>query len=247
MKTLKFNRSALCLVTLFLLVGFSDNIFGRQISGENSRKLFQAQMDKAKTAVLSPALTKNRATIFPDKSSPGSADVFPPSNKQTATNYVRPNKDERFKKYLSRTFGGYALIGDVASAGFAQIVDTPEEWENNSKGFGRRLASTVGKSIIKETVTYGLDEAFKLDSNYYKSSNKSFKARLKNAFLSTVTARKPDGKRVIGFPRIAGAFTGAIIANQFWYPSNYDYKDGLSSGAISLGTSIGVNFLREFF
>ena len=160
---------------------------------------------------------------------------------------MRPNKNERFKKYLNRTFGPYALLGNAASAGFAHLLDEPEEWENNSKGFGRRLASTIGRNIISQTVTYGLDESFKLDSSYYKSGSKKIKDRLKNAVLSTFTARKPDGKRVFGFPRIAGTFTSAIIANQFWYPSRFDYKDGIRSGAFSLGTSVGVNFLREFF
>lgn len=246
MNKVKSNKSALCLAGLLILSALSGNIFGQQSFPQSGKKFFQDLAGKT-NLLESDAISQNaHPRFFPDAKTFSDADVIPPGKKQTSA-YTRPNADQRFKKYVSRTIGGYALIGDVVSAGYSQIVDTPEEWENNSKGFGRRLASTFGKSVIRETVIYGLDESFKVDSNFYKSGKKGFNDRLKNAFLSTFTARKSDGKRVIGIPRIAGAYTSAIIANQYWYPSRYNYKNGFSSGTISLGVSVGINFLREFF
>lgn len=247
MSELNFKKSALFVVTLFLLSGFSNSVFGQQKFEQRGGRFFQNSNNKNLLTASTEITPENRIRFFPTEKNFPNADVFPTAKKQTANTYVYPDKNERFKKYVKRMFGPYALIGDVASAGFAQITDEPEEWENNSKGFGRRLASTVGRSIISQTVTYGLDESFKLDSNYYKSGSKNLKDRFKNALLSTFTARKPDGKRVFGFPRIAGIYTSAVIANQFWYPSRYDYKDGLTSGTYSLGTNLAVNFLREFF
>lgn len=242
----KLNAAALYLATLFLLSVFSVSALGQKNFDKYREKVSQAAAIENERTVLTVKLPTKPARFFPNDNTFPKAG-FPTAAKKQAATYTRPNSDERFKKYLKRTFGPYALVGDVASAGFAQITDSPEEWENNSKGFGRRLASTVGKSIIKETTIYGLDEALKLDSSFYKSGSKKFNERLKNAVLSTFTARKPNGKRVVGIPRLVGTYTSSIIAAETWYPARYNYKDGLRSGTISLGVSVGINLIKEIF
>lgn len=242
MNSLKLNFAALSFLTLFLCLGSAFSVVGQTAEiSPNSLKLSQSQ-----TAGEYLGLPKPK--FFLPRSHAESVDKTAlPAAKQTSTTYTRPTKDERFKGYVRQMFGVSAIIGSVVSAGFAQAFDTPEEWENNPKGFARRLGSAFGKTVIEETTTYGLGEAFKLDSNFYKSGEKDFKSRISNAVLSTFTARKPNGKRVFGAPRIIGTYTANIIAAEVWYPKNYDYKDGLSSGTISLGVNVGVNLLREFF
>ncbi|MGI8787004.1 MAG: hypothetical protein ACR2HG_04490 [Pyrinomonadaceae bacterium] len=240
MNQIKFNSTALSLVTLFLSGVFSSAVFCQQ----SNNQFHQAAIVKSNRAISDDFNSTNKNRFFPEKKSSPQAEDFPAAPQ---TNYSRPNADERFKKYIKRTFSPIALLGDVVSAGFAQAIDSPEEWENNGKGFARRLGSAFGKSAIEETVVYGLDETLKLDSNFYKSGKRKFSDRLANAVLTTFAARKPDGKRVVGFPRIVGAYTSNIIATETWYPKNYDYKDGLRYGTISLGYDVLVNILKEFF
>lgn len=160
--------------------------------------------------------------------------------------YVRPDKNTRFKRYVKSVVGPVAIGRSVVSAGYSTWRNSPEEWGDNWEGFGRRFASSMGKSAIKNTTTYALDEAFKLDSGFYRSNKKNFGGRLGDALLSTFTARKPDGKKVFGFPRIAGTYTANIIAAEAWYPKRFDYKDGLRSGTISLGLNAAFNVFKEF-
>lgn len=164
----------------------------------------------------------------------------------TSTTYVRPDAEERFKKYVNRTVGPTAFIGPAFSATFRQIRNRPEEWGKTSTGFARRFGDSVGRNVIKQTITYGLDEAFKLDSNYYRSPKKDFKSRLSNAVISGFTARNERGKRVIGVPTIVGTYSSAIIANEVWMPNRFNYKNGLRDGSISFATRIGINLFREF-
>jgi hypothetical protein len=166
--------------------------------------------------------------------------------KQTG-NYTRPTAGERFKRSANRIFGPVSLGTKVLSAGISTATNSPEEWGGNWKGFGKRFASSMGKSIIKESATYTLDEAFKLDSTFYRSQKRDTKSKLSNAVLSTFTARKADGKRVVGVPRLVGTYSSSIIAAETWYPKRFDYKDGLRSGTISLGVNVAVNLFREFF
>ena len=170
-----------------------------------------------------------------------------PAQYKSSSTYTRPDSKTRFTRYINGVVGPVALIKEVASAGFSTWRNAPEEWGKGWEGFGRRFASGLGKSAIKGTTTYILDESFKLDSNFYRSTKKSTRGRLGDAVLSTFTARKPDGKKVFGFPRIAGTYTASVVAAETWFPKRFNYTDGLRSGTISLGFNVALNVFREFF
>jgi hypothetical protein len=160
--------------------------------------------------------------------------------------YVRPDGKTRFRRYVKSMFGPMALGKRVVTAGWSTWRNSPEEWGDTWEGFGKRFASSTGKSVIRNTTMYGIDEALKYDSRFYRSKNKSFGARLGNALISPVTARNERGKRVIGIGRIVGTYTSSIVAAETWYPSRYDYKDGLKSGTMSFATSAAFNLIKEF-
>ncbi|HKG59262.1 MAG TPA: hypothetical protein VKB05_05735 [Pyrinomonadaceae bacterium] len=160
--------------------------------------------------------------------------------------YVFPTHRERFNRYLKSTVGPFRLAWSAGAAGIDQWRDHPEEWGQGMKGFGRRYASNLGQNAIQQTVTYGLDEAFGLDTGFKKSTREGFGARLKDALLQNVTSRTKSGKRVISAPRFAGAYSGGIISRETWYPERYSYKDGLRAGTANLLTGFGINVIREF-
>jgi hypothetical protein len=162
------------------------------------------------------------------------------------TGYTRPDAKTRQKRYVKNMFGPTALAKTVVSAGISTAQNSPEEWGGQWEGFGKRVASGMGKRIIRNTVTYGLDEAFTLDSHFYRSEKRGLGARIGNSFVSVFTARKAGGKRVLGFPRLVGTYTAHVIAAETWYPDRYTYKDGLKSGTVSLGMGVVYNLIREF-
>lgn len=168
------------------------------------------------------------------------------SSTTTTKTYVRPDRKTRQKDYLKSMFGPYALARTVVGAGISTWRNSPEEWGGKWEGFGRRVASNFGRNAIRQSTTYVLDESFKLDSKFYRSQNRSFGAKVKNALISPFTARKASGKRVFGFPRIVGTYTASVVAAETWFPKRYDYKDGLRNGTISLGFSAAFNLIKEF-
>jgi len=170
----------------------------------------------------------------------------PQASAPSSSTYVRPNAEKRFKRYVDDTVGPQAWIGIVSGAAFSIATNNPEEWGKSGEGFGRRVASNLGRNAVRNTVMYGLDEALKLDSGYYRSTKRDAGSRIGNALISTVTARKTNGKRTVGVPRIVGAYTADVVARQFWYPERYDWKDGMKRGGISLGVNAAFNLVREF-
>ena len=160
--------------------------------------------------------------------------------------YVRPSSEKRFKRYLKDAIGPFALLGVGFASGFDQGYKKPPEWEQNGKGFARRFGSNLGESVIQETVTYGLDEAFKLDAHFYKSRKRDFNSRFKNALLTSFTARTASCKRVFDPSRIVGTYTGSLVATNTWYPKRFNSQDGFRRGSYSLAFSVGFNFVNEF-
>lgn len=168
------------------------------------------------------------------------------TNQVTNSDYVFPTPRERFNRYVKSTVGPTRLAWTAASAGINQWTDTPEEWGQGAKGYGRRFASSLGENAINQTVTYGLDSAMGLDTGFKRSKREGFFPRLKDALLQNVTSRTKSGDRVISVPRLAGVYTGALISRETWYPERYNYKDGLRSGTKNLLTGFGINLVREF-
>ena len=169
-----------------------------------------------------------------------------PAAQDPFNTYKFPTNRERFKRYVKDTVGPFRLVRTAAAAGINQWSDTPEEWEQGMKGYGKRFASNFGRNAIQQTVTYGLDEALDLDSRFHRSNREGVMPRVKHAFLETITSRTKTGKRVLSAPRLAGVYTGAIVQTETWYPERYSYKDGLRIGTGTLLTSFGINLVREF-
>ena len=168
------------------------------------------------------------------------------TSQTTTPDYVFPTAGERFKRYVKDTVGPMRLLRTAAGAGIQQWQDSPEEWGQGMKGYGKRFASGMGRNAIQQTVAYGLDSAFQLDTGFRRSKREGFFPRLKDALLENVTSRTKSGKRVISAPRFAGVYTGSVIASETWYPDRYSYKDGLRQGTRTLLTGFGINVVREF-
>lgn len=168
---------------------------------------------------------------------------------QTSTNtssYTFPTAEKRAKRYALNVVGPFAFGRAALSAGLDQWNDEPEEWGQGGKAYGKRFASNFGKNVIRQTVTYGLSEAFRLDTGFERSKRKGFWPRLSDALVQNVTSRTRSGKRVLSAPIFIGTYAGAVIPAETWYPSRYSYKDGLRSGTYSLAAGFGINVVREF-
>jgi hypothetical protein len=188
----------------------------------------------------------NTDSLAEVKSSPP-VDSNQTSAKQTAAKpFVFPTRRERFNRYLKSTVGPFALARSAVSAGIDQWRDHPEEWQQGASGYGKRFASGFGQNAIQQTVTYGIDSAFGLDTGFQRSKRKGFFPRMTDALVENLVSRTRSGKRVISVPRFAGAYSSGLISHAAWYPERYSYKDGLRSGTRSMVAGFALNLVREF-
>jgi hypothetical protein len=161
--------------------------------------------------------------------------------------YVRPTQATELHNYFFDTFGPYPIAGAALVAGIGQAYDTPPEWKQGAEGFGKRIGSAFGIAAVSTTTRYGLAEAFKEDTLYYRCECKGLFPRLRHAVISTLTARRgEDGHRVFSFPSLIAPYAGTMTAVYAWYPDRYNYKDGFRMGNYTMLGYVGGNIALEF-
>ncbi len=162
--------------------------------------------------------------------------------------YTRPTQKTKLRNYAFDTFGPYPIAGAALAAGIGQAYNTPPEWKHGAEGFDKRIGSAYGIAAVSTTTRYGLAQAFKEDTLYYRCECKGVFPRLRHAVISTLTARRgDDGHRVFSVPALIAPYAGSMTAVYAWYPGRYDGKDALRMGNYTLLGYVGGNIALEFF
>ncbi len=162
--------------------------------------------------------------------------------------YVRPTQKTGVNNYLFDAFGPYPAVGAAVAAGINQWTNSPPEWNQGAAGFSRRFGSDFGIAPVSTTTRYGLAQAFREDTLYYRCECKGLFPRLRHAVLSTLTGRKgEDGHRIFSVPGLVAPYAGSMTAVYGWYPSRYGAKDAFRMGNYILLGQMGGNIGLEFF
>jgi hypothetical protein len=177
----------------------------------------------------------------------GTAAETPTISGQISPNYTQPSHKIMAENYLFDTFGPYPIVGAAAEAGFNQWTNSPPEWNQGAKGFGRRFGSDFGIAAVGTTTRFALSAAFKEDSLYYRCACRGVWPRLGHAVISTMTARRgQDGHSVFSVAALASPYVGATTAVYSWYPDRYGAKDAFRMGNYNLLINVGGNVALEF-
>jgi hypothetical protein len=161
--------------------------------------------------------------------------------------YTRPTQTTKLRNYAFDAFGPYPIVGAAFVAGINQAGNSPPEWKLGAEGYGRRFGSNYAIAAVTTTLRYGVAEAFKEDTMYYRCECKGVFPRLRHAVISTVTARRgEDGHRVFSFAGFAAPYAGTMTAVYAWYPGRYGAKDAFRMGNYNLLAYVGGNIALEF-
>ena len=161
--------------------------------------------------------------------------------------YTRPTEKTKIENYLFDAFGPYPAAGAAFAAGIGQAYDTPPEWKQGAEGYSKRFGSAFGIAAISTSTRYGLAEAFREDTLYYRCECKGVFPRLRHAVISTLSARRgEDGHRVFSIPALIAPYAGTMTAVYAWYPGRYNGKDALRMGNYTMLGYVGANVALEF-
>jgi len=198
----------------------------------------------AAAVVALPVLAKAQLLADPADSSTAVASTTPAPPDLT---YTRPTGKMKLHNYVFDAFGPYPLAGAAFAAGIGQAYNTPPEWKQGARGYGLRMGSAFGIAAVSTTTRYGLAQAFKEDTLYYRCECKGVVPRFKHAVISTLSARRgEDGHRVFSFPSLIAPYAGSMTAVYAWYPGRYNGKDAFRMGNYTILGYVGGNIALEF-
>ena len=162
--------------------------------------------------------------------------------------YSRPTQKTKLSNYVFDAVGPYPIVGAGIAAGINQISNAPPEWNQGIEGYTKRFGSDFGIAAVGTTTRYGLAEALKEDTLYYRCECSGVLPRVEHALLSTLTARRgEDGQRVFSFPALVAPYAGTMAAVYGWYPNRFGAKDAFRIGNYGLLAYAGSNISLEFF
>ena len=194
--------------------------------------------------VLLPLLAK--AQTLTDSGDASGTIATTPSMPPDLT-YTPPTQKTKLRNYVFDAFGPYPITGAAFAAGIGQAYDTPPEWKQGAEGYGRRIGSNFGIAAISTTTRYGLAQALKEDTLYYRCECRGVFPRLRHAVMSTLTARRgDDGHSVFSVPALIAPYACTMTAVYAWYPGRYNGKDALRMGNYTLLGYVGGNIALEF-
>lgn len=130
-----------------------------------------------------------------------------------------PSTRDRVATHVSGVFGPEALARAALSAAVGQLSDTPEAWDRQWPGYGRRAASQWGTAAIDEGIQLAVGVALDHDTRYERRGSGPVLSRMGSALTAVVVARTREGRRVPAWSRLSGAL-GAAAVSSVWYPES---------------------------
>jgi hypothetical protein len=199
-------------------------------------------------AILTPVPVKAQLQTVAESSAPSGVLPAATTNAQLDPAYVRPTQKIMVYNYIFDAYGPYPLVGAALTAGINQATNAPPEWKQGVEGYSKRFGSDFGIAAVGTTTRYGLAQAFKEDTLYYRCECSGLLPRMRHAVFSTLTARQgQDGHRVFSLPALVAPYAGSMTAVYGWYPNRFNAMDGFRIGSYSLLAYMGSNVALEFF
>lgn len=226
------------------LAGMRAGHLGETLPGTEIRRVIFL-VSLTVVLVVSPAPARSQSLLSSGVSSETTGITNPARLDLT---YIRPTEKTKISNYAFDAFGPYPIAAAGVTAGINQWTNSPPEWGQGVEGFGKRFGSDYAIGAMGTTTRYGLAEAFREDTLYYRCECSGPFPRMRHAMISTLTGRRgADGHRVFSISALAAPYAGSMIAVHLWYPDRFDAKDAFRMGNYSLLTYMGGNIALEFF
>lgn len=167
----------------------------------------------------------------------------------SASNYQPLTGDQRLKLYFQMN---YTSVGAYFGPFFTALVldqafNSPYQWGGGVDGYGRRVLSRVGSTILQGTFQAPAAAVLHEDVRYIVSNQRGFKRRAGHAIVYSFLTYNNQGHPTLNVANL-GAYYASTAVSTVWLPGQRNlagYTFGNGSEQIAL--SVPVNLLQEFW
>jgi hypothetical protein len=189
--------------------------------------------------------------VQPSKDEPSGFSVNPVTGlvSASAANYQPLTGSQRVKLYFKQNYWSMgAYFGPFAAALLLdQSTGSPAQWGGGFSGYGKRVASRLATGIVQGTVQAPLAAVLHEDVRYIVSKERGLKRRTWHAVVYSFATYNSHGHPTANIANIT-SYYAASAASTTWLPGYHNVGHyALIDGSESLGLSIPVNILQEFW
>jgi hypothetical protein len=155
---------------------------------------------------------------------------------------------QKFRLFVRDTFEPVTIVVAAFDAGIGQAGDTDPTFGQGAVGYGKRFAAAAADRISNNFFhTFFFPVLFRQDPRYYRLGEGPYRTRMRHALTHVFVAQGDSGKKMFNFSEWMGTVAATSLSNTY-HPGN-DRGVGPASRriAISIGTDIGFDVLREFW
>jgi len=154
--------------------------------------------------------------------------------------------EERRRLFINDAFKNpRSLGGNFIWAVSDMAKGEPKEWRQGMPGFGMRLASRYGRTMIGNAIQHGGAALLKTDIRYVRSKSSNPMKRIGNAVWWQFFTYNQNGHFVFDLPGIGAAYAQEIIGVQ-WMPGRTVTGYAIQSGNQQMVQGVVSNIIREF-
>jgi hypothetical protein len=153
--------------------------------------------------------------------------------------------EQRWHHYLYRTYSWQRLSLLSAETSLDHLLRQPREWDRAPDSYGYRLASGLGRRMVRNTIELGAGAALGEDTRFRASGKRAFGARIRYAFLQAFMAYGRDGKPRFAYSRLAATMGGMAVISS-WGPQPVNAQMYFERVGFDFLGQLENSFLAEF-
>jgi hypothetical protein len=216
------------------------------ISPDQQPKTQEAESAASKT---DPGASKQNATATTSrKNSAVAINTVTGLGMTSAKDYTPLTGKQRWQYYLNQNFlSTGAFFGPVLLSTVDQIGNQPPEWGGGMKGYGRRLASRFGTSVVQGSTQSLGCALLHQEPRYIRSADSGALKRIGHAFVFTLITYNNEGKKRPALASLSSYYVSAFVADS-WMPSRYTVAgDAVRDGNRTVIFAALINQMQEFW
>jgi len=135
----------------------------------------------------------------------------------------------------------------AAVAGVHQAADTPDQWRQGAKGYGKRLgagfADATTEGLIGNAI---LPSLLHQDPRYFYQGTGTKKSRALHAILAAFVCKGDNGKTQPNYSTWGGSLISSSIALSYYPSSDRNAQHVFKNFGIGMGLHVGGGLVQEF-
>jgi hypothetical protein len=193
------------------------------------------------------------------------------SEKEVATQEFKAEEEQRILRFIPNTYVTYephpeplttgmkfhlaykSLTNPVffartdAWAGIQQAADTPGQWQQGAKGYGKRVgagfADATTEGLIGNAI---LPSLLHQDPRYFYEGSGTKKSRALHAVLAAFICKGDNGKTQPNYSTWGGSLISSSIALAYYPSSDRNAQHVFRGFGIGMGLHVGGGLVQEF-